>query len=333
MTAASEAPSPRGRRWLGLALAVLVGSAVAGEHSAQAWLERVNNALRELNYTGTFVYRYDGNMETLRIWHQARPGGGERERLQSLTGDAREILRDDDTVTCILPDSRSVVVDRREASNPLNELLPKDIDSLRPHYRFGLAGEGRVAGREAVRVLIEPRDNARYGYALWVDKHSGLLLRSDVHGDGGSVLEQIMFVSLELVDSIPDSALEPHLSGEGFTWVRRSADEPAPGEPEHGWRIADLPPGFRLRLSEMHPLPGSEGAVKHYVYSDGLATVSVYIDRFVDDDDVLEGLSRMGAMNAYGRMVDNYQVLVVGEVPAATVERIAHSVIRSSDDG
>lgn len=332
MTAASEAPGPRGRRWLGLALALLAGSALAGEHSAQAWLERVNRALRELNYTGTFVYRYDGKMETLRIWHQARPGGGERERLHSLTGDAREILRDDDTVTCILPDSRSVVVDRREASNPLNELLPKDIDSLRPYYRFGLAGEGRVAGRKTVRVRIEPRDDARYGYALWVDKESGLLLRSDLHGDDGHVLEQIMFVSLELVESIPDSALEPHLSGEGFTWMRRSAHERAPREPERGWRIADLPLGFELRLSETHPLPGSEGAVKHYVYSDGLATVSVYIDRHVRED-ALEGLSRMGAMNAYGRMVDGYQVLVVGEVPAATVERIAHSVVRSSDDG
>jgi len=330
MTAASERAGTRGRRWLGLVLALLAGGALAGEHSAQAWLERVNSALRELDYTGTFVYRYDGSMETLRIWHQARPDGGERERLHSLTGDAREILRDGDTITRILPDSKSVVVDRREATNPLNDLLPKDITSLRPYYRLQLAGQGRVAGREAVRVRIEPKDEARYGYTFWIDRDSGLLLRSDLHGDGGEVLEQIMFVSLELVDHIADSDLEPHLSGDGFTWARRSQHERVPGEPEGGWRVTDLPPGFELRMREMHPLPDNDGAVIHHVYSDGLATVSLYIDRHVHKH-VLEGLSRMGAMNAYGRMVGGYQVLVVGEVPAGTVERIARAVVHGGD--
>lgn len=308
-----------------LSLLLLTGAARAEEHSAQAWLERVNDSLRELNYTGTFVYRYDGSIETLRIWHKALPGGGERERLHSLNGDAREILRDDDTVTCILPDAQSVVVDRRQASNPLSELLPADIEALRPYYRFSVAGEGRVAGRGAVRVMIEPRDDTRYGYALWVDRETGLLLRSDLLGESGKTLEQILFVSLEVVDSMPDSALEPHLSGEGFTWVRRSVQQLPPETPDDAWRITDLPPGFELRMSEMHPLPGGDGVVRHHVYSDGLATVSLYIDRHVHED-VLEGLSRMGAMNAYGRSVDGYQALVVGEVPARTVERMAHSL-------
>lgn len=328
MTAASRGAA--GTAWRGFAVVVallLSGVATADEHSAQDWLERVNGALRELNYTGTFVYRYDGNIETLRIWHKALPDGGERERLHSLTGDAREILRDDDTVTCILPDSESVVVDRRQASNPLSEPLPSDIDSLRAHYRFRMAGSGRIAGRDAVRVVIEPRDDARYGHALWIDRESGLLLRSDLHGEDGKTLEQIMFVSLELMDELPDSALEPHLSGEGFTWTRRSPQRRPPEEPDDSWQIGDLPAGFELRMSEMHPLPGSDGAVRHHVYSDGLATVSLYIDRQVHAD-VLEGLSRMGAMNAYGRVIDDYQVLVVGEVPAATVERMAHSLER-----
>ncbi|PWG63758.1 MucB/RseB C-terminal domain-containing protein [Spiribacter halobius] len=306
-------------------LALIAGAAHAGEHSAQAWLERVNSALRDLNYTGTFVYRYDGNIESLRIWHKALPGGSERERLHSLNGDAREILRDDDTVTCILPDAQSVVVDRRQASNPLSELLPADIAALQPHYRFSLRGEGRVAGRAAVRVMIEPRDDARYGYELWVDRDTGLLLRSDLRDDAGEILEQILFVSLEVVDSLPDSALEPHLSGEGFSWVRRSVQQRPPETPDDSWRITDLPPGFELRMSEMHSLPGSEGMVRHHVYSDGLATVSLYVDRHVHEG-LLEGLSRMGAMNAYGRTIDGYQALVVGEVPAHTVERMARSL-------
>lgn len=315
-------------RLLSAVLLVTTSSALAAradaEADAQAWLERMAQAVRSLTYEGVFVYRYRGNMESMRILHRVHQGA-EEERLFALTGSPREVIRSGNQVTCVLPDAGSVVVDRHRSRNPLVELAPMDVPALRQSYQFEVAGDGRVAGRDAVRIAIHPVDEYRYGYRLWVDRSSGLLLRADLVGSAGETVEQLMFTELHVRDSLPEAAFRRHVDGEGFTWLRDDA-EPLPATGESRWEVAVLPPGFRLKGREWR---GSEGGhvAEHHLYTDGLATVSVYIEP-AEADGGFTGMSSVGAVNAFGRRINGHQAVVVGEVPAATVRMIGRGINR-----
>jgi len=72
--------------------------------------------------------------------------------------------------------------------------------------------------------------------------------------------------------------------------------------------------------------------VEHLVYSDGLAAVSVFIEKTDRPAGVgSKGPSRMGAIHAYSKVMDGEQVTVVGEVPESTVAMIGESVKRLPD--
>lgn len=320
----------RSRLALALLLCWLAGTVSAAERSAEEWLDYMARAMRETSYKGTFVYRYGDRLETMAIVHRAADAEGERERLITLNGQAREILRDDTEVTCILPDHESVLVDRRQVRNPLNDLVPSERAKLGQRYELMVRGDGRIADRPVVRIGIQPNDGYRYGYELAIDRDTGLLLGSELLADGGErAVEQIMFTSLELPDRIPDAALDRTIDGKGFTWHRRNAASEENGELDDSeWAVDPAPDGFDVVMRERHTLPGRDVMVEHWLYTDGLATVSVYIERTGKDVGAFHGRSRMGALNVFGRMVGPYQIVVVGEVPAMTVESIGRSIKR-----
>jgi len=302
-------------------------SIARAQDTAEGWLERLGGAAKSLSYEGTFVYRHEGRMETMRIIHRGE-NEGEAERLITLTGAPREIIRDEQRVTCIFSDDRSVVVDQRQLSKPFSSIVPGDVPRLSRTYQLELEGPGRIAGRPAQQILIKPRDRLRYGYRLWADRESGLLLRSDLLDEQGEPIEQLMFTELRTPASIPAAALQPQLSGEGFTWYRDPAqpmDGSARKKPAPRWQASDLPEGFELVTHEVRRIAGSAGPVEHMVYSDGLASVSVYIEKGAGQS-IFRGRSRMGAVHAFGRVVNDEQITVVGEVPAATVARIGASL-------
>lgn len=290
----------------------------------------MTRSMRESNYIGTFVYSHGQRLEAMRIAHRAG-AEGQRERLVSLTGKRREIIRDGENVTCVLADRDEVVVDRRKIRNPLTDLLPESSDELDDHYILETAGDGRVANREVVRVRIQSRDRYRYGYELAIDRDTGLLLGSELlSGDADSPVEQIMFTNIRRPDQIPDSQLEQQISGDGFVWHRRdpasSSDTEINGDSE--WQISSPPDGFRLVRRQRHTLPGRDAMVEHWLYTDGLASVSVYIERMGEAAGTFHGRSAMGALNVYGRKIGAHQVVVVGEVPVTTVEAIGESIRR-----
>jgi len=312
-----------------LTLILLSLAAYAAESSqvARQWLTKMGEASRALTYEGTFVYRQGTQLETMRIIHRMG-ADGERERLVSMNGVAREVLRDKTGVTCILPDNHSVVVDK----SGRNGLLPGPFndypEGLDDYYTFSFAGDDRVADRPARIIEIKPRDEYRYGYRLWLDEKTKLLLKSELLDDGGKVLEQILFTSMNLPDAISDEMLEPAVSGEGFSWFT-SDGSGTPVETEGvDWEVAWLPEGFTLTSQEADPLPKRLAPVQHMLFTDGLASVSLYIEGLAADKEQFEGFSQIGAMNAYGVVVDNYQVTVVGEVPKVTVDRVGAAVRR-----
>src|SRR5690606_38525144 len=214
------------------------------DEDARAWLLRIHRATQELDYEGTFVYRQGGQLETMRIVHRA-DDGRVRERLIALTGPPREVIRTDDEVRCYLPDQQSVFIEQRRLDRKaFLSIVPERLPEVEQNYAMQLGDVGRIAGRSAQQLLIRARDDYRYGYRLWADRETGLLLKADLMSDRGRVLEQFMFTQIRLGGPIPDEALEPRTP---MTGLIRYDDTRVAGEgPSRSWRAAQPPKGFRL---------------------------------------------------------------------------------------
>ncbi|ABI56690.1 MucB/RseB C-terminal domain-containing protein [Alkalilimnicola ehrlichii MLHE-1] len=321
----------RGLAVLMLALISVGAWADQGDNPGLRLLERIGEQTPQLHYHGILVYRHGGDMETLRIIHR---GGAEHERSErfyTLTGIPREVIRKPDEVICILPDAEAVVVGRRQLRNPIAQALPRYTEALQEAYEVTLAGEGRVADRDAQQVLIVPRDDLRYGHRLWIDEAYGLLLRADLLDEHQQVLEQVMFTEVTVVEAVPDAWLEPGISGESFTWVR-PADRADAAPEQRRWQVAEVPPGFRLISHRQRQIAGHDPPVEHLHYSDGLASVSVYVSPQAADK-VRERAARMGLMGAVRVPRDGFTVTVVGEVPRATLHLFAERLAATGDEG
>ena len=323
----------RRRLAIALLLPLLLPTAWAGGQygktaSPEIWLRRMNAALRDRNYTGTFVYIHGPHLDSIQITHRADAKGG-IERLMSLTGPPREIIRGHHSVKCVLPDSRLVLVERRYAAQNFPAALPSSVPAKRlaAYYHFKDLGEGRIAGYQSKIIGILPRDQYRYGYRLWLDVRTGMLLRSDLLDSDGHTVERVMFTSLHYPKTIPDSALQPTEIRGGFVWNIQGDSEKLSAAEEHvHWQATRLPPGFVLSLTDVQRVAGVQQPVRHMVFSDGLASVSVFAEAASQSRKALIGPSQMGAVNAFGRQIGDHHLTVVGEVPRATVQMIAESM-------
>jgi sigma-E factor negative regulatory protein RseB len=304
-----------------LFLALLSGQATAQE--ARDWLERMSRAVEDLNYRGTFVHVLDGTAETLQIVHR-NADGQSGERILS-GGAGREIVRQGDRVQGIFPDRRIVSFETRSDVSALVSALPSTTAELEPHYEIELGGEARVAERPVQVLEIKPRDEFRYGYMLWLDQETAMPLQSQLIDEQGQVVEQILFTEIEIPAEIPAAALEATIDTAGFTMLR--AQESAPLAAEIPWRAADVPGGFKLSAATQSPMAGSDTPVEHLVYSDGLATVSVFIEDPATKAEVGEGFFAVGSTNAYSLTLSGRKVTAMGEVPRQTVRTIASSLV------
>jgi sigma-E factor negative regulatory protein RseB len=246
------------------------------------------------------------------------------ERLVSLAGHGRELVRENDEVVVYLPDQKLAIIERRSGRSDLFGALPQFEGRMASWYKVDWVGRETLEafGPTAV-VAVRPVDGYRFGYRLWIDVDSHMPVRSDMSDGSGRVIERLRFTRLQFKDDIPDSAFEPALDRRTLRWVRQSpqADDEAPA-----WRAAHVPPGFRLSASGVQALAGPSAPVGHLVYSDGLATVSVFI-RVPNPGHVpSQGMSRSGVASAYTTVVDGHQVTAVGEVPTRTLKAIATSL-------
>lgn len=294
---------------------------------AQAWLLRIHKAPQALNYEGTFVYRHSERLDTMRIFHRA-VNGVVTERLISLTGPAREVIRTDQEVRCYLPDQKSIFIEQRRLDRkPYLAIVPDRLPELAENYAMVLGSKGRIAGRAAQQLVIRARDDYRYGYRLWADEDTGLLLRADLTNDKGKMLEQFMFTQLDIGGPIPDSMLKAHTASEGMVWYRD--DEVTGDRPTLSWRAKQLPKGFKLSSNVLRRMAKDDRVVQQLVYSDSLAAISVFIEKLngTDATGMVEGPTRVGALNALGKILDGHHVTVVGEVPEKTIVMISNSLV------
>jgi len=307
------------------------------------WLASMEQALRSRNYIGVFVHEQRGQTETLQIVHRGGATASE-ERILSMDGSGREFIRRGGELTCYLPDQRLVVVEpARDTGLLLAELRRLDV-AASGQYTLKELPPTRVSGRD-VRVLdVEPRDRFRYGYRLWIDATSAMPLKTQLRAAAGTVLEQMVFTELRLPKQIPDSELAPRTDANGYHWARNVAAEVTPIDDARQagpWQSADLPPGFRMTLRARQVMPGSPEPVTQWVFSDGLATVSVFIEQGAPADTASDaagtsaagtrtqaasGVTQLGSSSAYSTTVQGYRVTAIGEVPPDTVRAIAGSL-------
>lgn len=296
------------------------------------WIEKMSSAMQNLNYTGTFVYLHDDEVETMKIYH-SKLDGVEHERLVSLNGEAREIIRNADSVVCIWPGSKSVIVSKSQPRTPFPQFDPEQLTKLELTYDFRKSGHARVAGRHAKVIDIAPLDNYRYGYRLWVDAKTFLLLRSTMSDSDGNVAEQVMFTNVSYPSQMPLEMFNASITGKEHKWLTdiplTIPTEPVVNADIPGIDEMSLPSGFELVSDKITPVAGTDFTVRRLMYSDGLASLSVFVADAEDKSSggILHGATSMGAVNAYGVQHDKWHATVVGEVPHATVKMLAESML------
>lgn len=315
---------------LTLIFASITSVVLAANQTALDVLMRMQAASQNINYHGTLIFLQNGQVQSMQVVHKADENG-QFERLINLNGVAREVVRRDDLVVCYMPESKEVMVSRQAfKGNVLSQLSGNNFAELQKNYQFTLESMDRVAGQETQRILIQPKDNLRYGYRLWIDTKNSILLKSDLLNEEGKLLEQAMFADIAVVDRIPENLLKPTSTGEGFTWYQSEADENTPMMVSSDWKLESIPKGFSVSSRFRHKMPGASEPSEHWVLSDGMASISIYFEKLSNLEEQFEGISPMGVVNAFGVLNAEYQITVIGEVPAGTVEQLAQSLVFSS---
>ncbi len=293
---------------------------------AQYLLNAMSQASHELNYDGIFIYRKGEQIDTMRLVHKVGEDG-EHERLVSLSGTAREVIRDQESVRCVFPNNRQVFVGKFRIEELISSRWPEPIESITSQYTLVTSDRGRIAGRDAWIIDIIPKDDYRYGYQLWIGRHSKLLLKFELKNELDATLEQIMFTQLDVHDLIPDSLLQPSVSTAGYTRHELDISPGNTGEKNSSWEVGWTPNGFSMSESKRQLMPFVKMPVEHMVFSDGLATVSVFVEQEpAGAEEHLHGESQRGGVSVYAALVDGYRVTAVGDVPMATVKLMVNSV-------
>jgi sigma-E factor negative regulatory protein RseB len=323
---------PALQRVLAIVLCSCALPAWSGDPDARAWLERMTKALATRSYEGKFFHLSASRSESMWIIHSVKDGKV-TERLVALDNSGREIIRSESELICYLPDQRTVLVEKRDDQQSLLSSLPSYSEQLETHYSIETGPMTKVHGRKTQLILVQPRDQYRYGYRLWLDKETAMPLKSQLCDARGNVIEQMLFAELRLQNSIPAERLKPGVDASGFKWIKQDIRSPRTPAAQIGWSVVRLPAGFKLRTARLQRVEGVAEPTRHLVFSDGLASVSVFIEPRRDSGQSTpsQGLAKLGSAFAYSRPMNGHQVTAVGEVPAATVEAIAINVSRQPD--
>ncbi|MBT8442318.1 MAG: MucB/RseB C-terminal domain-containing protein [Gammaproteobacteria bacterium] len=326
----------------GIGVAVICSSwlaAAVADDSPQDWLDRMAGASGKISYRGTLVHMCGGKVDVVKVVHRVQDGRI-TERVKSLDADGREIIRNPEEVMCILPDQRTVLVGAQQADGHADHLLEVQVSFANlndRNYRLQTQQQAHVAGRVAEVIAIRPIDNFRFGYRLWIDREHALPLKYELLDERGESIEQTLYTQISFTDGIRETEVEPTIVMDSFVWHRSggavsSATDSAAAVPDIaavGWRVEEMPSGFELVAVEAGPAGGAQAETRQLVYSDGLASVSVFIESEADESERRAGASEMGAMNAYTTMVDEFLVTAVGGVPLRTATMMALSVTRT----
>ena len=299
--------------WLALVCCLTLFTASAQDQAD--WLRRMEQAARTISYRGDFVFVRGDQMRQMRVVHLV-DGDGVHQRVFSLDGPATETLLGGGQRKHAAVNNYGRLA---ETDNlPFTTLLPQRLQALNNLYQISLGGIERVAEHQAQVIHVEPEDGYRFGFRLWSELGSGLLLRAQMRDAAGQVVEQFSFSSVDLDATggpVPPTKVKQ---------LQPQAMATKTGHLTH-WRVAKIPRGFALQSMQRYAGQRQE-KVDHLLFSDGLATVSVFIEPLQDGFELANQAINTGVVNALtGTVLDN-QVTVMGEVPVATLSMILNSL-------
>ncbi len=307
----------------------VVPAALAQDRSLSDWLLRMHEASRKRAYIGTFVVSSGSSMSSARIWHVC-DGEQQMERVETLTGAPRATFRRNDQVVTFYPDTRVAVAERRESLGLFPSRLQSADSSIARYYALQAVGSERVAGVEADVVHLQPRDNLRFAYRIWAEKKSGLVVKLQTRSAEGQVLEQAAFSELQLDAPVNMARLASMMAATDGYQVQRLELVKTSAEVA-GWTLRAPVPGFEATGMYLRPGMVAEGRREdtlQWIFSDGLATVSLFIEPFDVRRHTQTELLNPGATQLLTRRLVDHWLTAVGEVPPATLAAFAQALER-----
>ena len=307
---------------------VLAQELPRSSEDALEWLRKMAEAPRRHNYSGVFIYYADSHIEVSRIVHK-NDQAGEHERIEVLDGSPRIVLRTNDEMKCYLPESKRIYTEKRWFRKFFPDILPQPFGNLDENYYIKEIKRERIIDHESQIISLIPRDSLRHGHQFWIDTQTGLLLKSAIM-DGGQIIEQFAFAQLDIDGDIQSDLLKPNPFMTQDDWKVTNLLTSVIGEGELKWQIDNLPSGFRKLVEMKRNLTEKPVFVNHIALSDGLATVSVFIESMTEDTPMPTSgfFTDRGAINIYVRVVEGNKITTIGEAPMETIKLIGDSVIK-----
>ena len=290
------------------------------ERSIGEWLMRMHEASRKRAYVGTFVVTSEANLASARIWHVC-DGDQQMERVDTLTGPPRSTFRRNDQVVTFLPDAKVARIEKRESLGLFPNLLNATDSSIPEFYAARQVGSDRVAGFEADIVQLKPKDQMRYGYRIWSEKKSGLVIKLQTLDLDGRVLEQAAFSELQLDAPVRMDKLVQMMGKTAGYKTEKLEVMPTTAAAE-GWSLKAPIAGFKSMSCLKRPVAGGgvQPGTIQWIFSDGLASVSLFLEAFDTQRHVREGLVSMGATQSLTQRLNDWWLTAVGEVPPQTLK-------------
>ena len=322
---------------LALSASVVLNTGIAwaepgpADQGVNAWLTRMHEASRQRAYTGTFVVSAGAKTASAKIWHIC-DGTQQMERVEPLSGPPRSTFRHDDQVITFFPESKVAVAETRDSLSLFPNLLKSSDGNIGEWYQLKAIGNERMVGLDSDVVHLVPKDNARYGYRVWSEKRTGLVVQLQTLDVDGKVLEQAAFSELQLDAPVNMGKLSQMMSATDGYRIERPDLQKTTAEAQ-GWAMRKVTAGFKpvgCYLRPVAALAGSPGrAVRamQWMFSDGLATVSLFVEPFDGRRHSREGPTDLGgATRTVTRRLDGWWITAVGEVPAGTLNNFVQNL-------
>ncbi|MDY7586989.1 sigma-E factor regulatory protein RseB [Vibrio cholerae] len=295
-------------------------TAFAEEESAEALLYQMNEASQHLNYELSYILVKKNSIEPL-LYRHARQDDQQLAHLVYLSGPVREVIRRGDEVSYIEPGVEPFTIESGNMVAPTIPMLNTDVAELNRYYDFVKVGRAREAGAACQVLRVVPKDGLRYSYVVWVDEKSHLPLRADLLDRDGEVLEQYRTISFSVSERLAEI-----MAGLNKVQLPEVLKLPKGSVQETFWQVTWVPDGFQAMELNRYRMAMTERLVESQMYSDGLFNFSVYVS--ASDNYSLKGqLVRQGRRTLHSVVKGENEISVVGDIPPATAQRIAQSVM------
>jgi len=254
--------------------------------------------------------------------------GVEHERVEPLDGAPQEIVRRGEEMICYLPDAKTMRLDRRVSARYFPSIFRGAPESIAENYTLKLGNVERMVGLECQWIRLDPKDALRFAQRLCAEVSTGLLLRARTLNERKQVIEQFTFTDLRLGSQVARSEVKPTFASRIKNWTTDAQPRDEAKSVDTGWEVGKAPAGYRKIGELRRTLPGRPQPVSQIVLSDGLASISVFVEPAGLPSRPAEAASEEGTTSFFVRPAGDYVVTVLGEVPIAAAQQVGRSVAR-----